>query len=439
MKKIFRSLLTIFAFSFFLALPARADSVSTDFENYNFGNINGQQGWLKTGPYDSVISNSFSTYQFGQKSLRISDAITSGSFGDQTFSMSLVNEAGESDALNNGMSGGTRMSHFEAQFELASTKPNVSQDGLSLSISPDRGDGARMSYLRFVDSNTGINVFFDDVTGTIGEVDFRETKIATNLSRSPHTFKFVIDFVEGSSNDVVKIYIDGVLAHTGTSWENYYRFDPESNPSLVSNSRTVDSLIFREGGSAHDLNMGNGFLIDNLILFSGNTSEIPTNKDQCKKDGWKVFTNPSFKNQGQCVSYYERIMKNPELIQTLTIPANSTIPTISTNSLEQNVKYLIKVSGVANAGDGIEFDVDYSFRTPTSTLWTDSVSTYESLGDELLDLKVNGFSVNWGTYNSSHEYSYQISGNNQPLSLMVNDVYPSNNTGSFTANIYKLY
>lgn len=29
----------------------------------------------------------------------------------------------------------------------------------------------------------------------------------------------------------------------------------------------------------------------------------PVNKDECKKDGWKTFNNPSFKNQGQCVSY----------------------------------------------------------------------------------------------------------------------------------------
>ncbi|HEX8591247.1 MAG TPA: hypothetical protein VF696_00645 [Candidatus Paceibacterota bacterium] len=29
----------------------------------------------------------------------------------------------------------------------------------------------------------------------------------------------------------------------------------------------------------------------------------PTNKDQCKNGGWKTFTNPSFKNQGQCVSH----------------------------------------------------------------------------------------------------------------------------------------
>lgn len=29
----------------------------------------------------------------------------------------------------------------------------------------------------------------------------------------------------------------------------------------------------------------------------------PVTKDDCKNGGWKTFTNPSFKNQGQCVSY----------------------------------------------------------------------------------------------------------------------------------------
>jgi hypothetical protein len=29
----------------------------------------------------------------------------------------------------------------------------------------------------------------------------------------------------------------------------------------------------------------------------------PTSKDQCKNGGWQTFNNPSFKNQGQCVSY----------------------------------------------------------------------------------------------------------------------------------------
>ena len=30
---------------------------------------------------------------------------------------------------------------------------------------------------------------------------------------------------------------------------------------------------------------------------------VPTTKDECKKDGWMSFSNPTFKNQGQCVSY----------------------------------------------------------------------------------------------------------------------------------------
>lgn len=30
----------------------------------------------------------------------------------------------------------------------------------------------------------------------------------------------------------------------------------------------------------------------------------PTTKNQCKNDGWKTFVNPSFENQGQCVSYF---------------------------------------------------------------------------------------------------------------------------------------
>ena len=31
--------------------------------------------------------------------------------------------------------------------------------------------------------------------------------------------------------------------------------------------------------------------------------QAPTSKQQCKKGGWKQFSNPSFRNQGQCVKY----------------------------------------------------------------------------------------------------------------------------------------
>lgn len=270
---------------------AHADSNNQNFENppYTVGDINIQDGWMKTGAFDAaVVSNTYSIPAFGSQTLRISDSVTSGSFGDQTFSKPLANEAGETDALNGSMSGGTRQPHFEAQFDFASVLPTV-QAGMHVSVSPDRGDGARMSYLRFEDHSAadvytadtadathlagsnytdGIHVYFDEVQGTSSSANFVETDIAT-ISRSSHTIKFSMDFVDGASNDVVKIYIDGSLIKTGTSWENYYRYDPES--SIGNNSRTVDSLLFRVSGTANAADAGKGFLIDNLSLLSGPT------------------------------------------------------------------------------------------------------------------------------------------------------------------------
>lgn len=41
-------------------------------------------------------------------------------------------------------------------------------------------------------------------------------------------------------------------------------------------------------------------IVDNTPVVAPIT---PLNKDQCKNDGWKTFTAPSFRNQGQCVSW----------------------------------------------------------------------------------------------------------------------------------------
>jgi hypothetical protein len=41
--------------------------------------------------------------------------------------------------------------------------------------------------------------------------------------------------------------------------------------------------------------------IDNTVLIT--LIGPPTSADECKEGGWKEFNNPSFKNQGDCVSY----------------------------------------------------------------------------------------------------------------------------------------
>jgi hypothetical protein len=41
----------------------------------------------------------------------------------------------------------------------------------------------------------------------------------------------------------------------------------------------------------------------NGVLQVPAVATVPTTKAACKQGGWKAFTNPSFKNQGQCVAY----------------------------------------------------------------------------------------------------------------------------------------
>ena len=121
-----------------------------------------------------------SGYGFGSQALEISDAATSGSFGDQTFSPGLADEAGESGADNAGLSGGLRQPHFDASFMIGTSQATV-QPGLHMTVSPDRGDGARMSYLRFEDQADGVHVFFEDAIdkGPVGIVaNFRTSEIA---------------------------------------------------------------------------------------------------------------------------------------------------------------------------------------------------------------------------------------------------------------------
>lgn len=302
---------------------------------FAIGNINGQAGWQKTGAFDvNVVSTATfphaAGYRFGLQALRISDSVTSGSFGDQTFSPGLAGAAGES-AVNR---------HFEATFKIGTTQA-THQPGLHMSVSPDDGQGARMSFLRFEDQPDGIHVFFVDVTNTppVGTVaSFNETDIATLSRMRSHRITFSLDLITGPANDVVKIYIDGKHKRlhgkrirrsckgsghqqhhrdkkcqvrgskptaTGTTWEDYYRYDPEQTPTgnVVP---TVRKLLFRLSATATPANAGKGFLVDQVSLVSSN---VPRRKADCKNNGWTTRTRAdgsAFANQGACIRYVKR-------------------------------------------------------------------------------------------------------------------------------------
>jgi len=257
------------------ALPTLADTLPTiNFESpeYTTGNINGQDGWMKTGGYDVEVEavSSYpnaSGFGFENQALRLSNAVTSGSFGDQTFSPGLTTPADESTATK----------YFEASFDIGSTQ-STQQAGLFLSVSPDDGSGSRMSYVGFDDQADGIHVIFYDVTnpGPLPTASsFNPTDVATIDRTNKHSIKFEIELVPGPSNDIVRLYVDGALEITGTSWEDYYRYDPEQtgNGNVVPG---ISKLLFRAGGAAAPATSGNGYLVDHVSLLSDVESQPNT-------------------------------------------------------------------------------------------------------------------------------------------------------------------
>lgn len=210
--------------------------------------------------YDFAYQNAF-----GGRALRISNGQTSGGFGNQTFSTSTPNEAGETTAESMGLSGGERQNKFRASFTIASALPGLTEPGLSLTVSPDRGDGARMGYLRFDDNGAGgFDVIWLDYSA--GGILNPTHNLGTISNDAPHRVTIEIEFFDGPSNDVVHVLIDGVdVTPTEglTTWEEYSRSVPSEPP-------TVDSLLFRTAITAESLGgdsaalMGYGFLIDNV-------------------------------------------------------------------------------------------------------------------------------------------------------------------------------
>ena len=107
--------------------------------------------------------------------------------------------------------------------------------------------------------------------------------------------------MNGPGNDVVKIYVDGVLKKTGTTWENYYRYDPEQagNGNQVPE---IAKMLFRLGGVPAPTNLSNGFLVDGLSLASSTPATTNCNfvfsggqymdlRNNCTTDGTILVPN----------------------------------------------------------------------------------------------------------------------------------------------------
>jgi len=146
-----------------------------------------------------------------------------------------------------------------------------------------------------------------------------------------------------------------------------------------------------------------------------------------------------FVDKGSWATYFTYELKEV-LIETLHVPAYSestTEPVIvsTTNMLTEGETYRFVASRTADAGAGIVFDAKYTLSVGETT-WNDEVLNYESFGSDLLELFVDGDSVDWGLYDDTHVYETLFTGAGTTVEFYIYDVYCTNNSGSLTVDIY---
>jgi len=306
-----------------IAMPAGAVSLSENFDDFATGPLVAVNGWTYDGgaSYDvGIVSPGIDG-----KSLQISNAATDGAFDNWPMSQRLVGADVASETGNQ---------EFVATFDVQGDEYRA---GLQASVAPQSDTGARMSYVSFTDKPGGIQVAFADAR----DANFRTVPIGGLLTYGQsHRVTIVLNMYEGPHNDVAQVFIDdpdrlnplvpgsGAGEFTGffapvdnpdtankvkagqsvpmkwkldlappTTWEDYYRFDPESNEFETEpwGTRPVDSLIFQarqqqklagspclvdpdrgtdpefEARDCWAANAGHGLLFDNVTVSSDST------------------------------------------------------------------------------------------------------------------------------------------------------------------------
>ena len=209
--------------------------------------------------------------------------MTSSTYSSKPFSPVTAQVAGETGAAlwnNRGTNGcaptalqfgayATTSQFYHAfSFRSATGAP---QPGLIVTLSPSAKQATvRMSWLQLKDNgSTGIDLLFYDLAPSASSAGqfVAATTIATGLSYTDtHDVSMTIDFVDGvtnnggliSGNDVVKVYLNGSLIHTGSTWESYYYFS-EQIVAGTPRKQAVNAMLYNVSGTAAPATAGNGF------------------------------------------------------------------------------------------------------------------------------------------------------------------------------------
>ncbi len=199
------------------------------------------------------------------------------------------------------------------------------------------------------------------------------------------------------------------------------------------------------------------------------TSSFPTTVAECRHGGWKHFDDVSFHNRHQCVRWIRSLLRHehclpaaledfadtgaiyarevgmrlhkflktvchgqdfpvsnasfavndPAGTDLLSLDSGNTAPFVT----KRHHIYWIEVQG--DWDDGTAHKVDASYTTTDDwTTWDEGPSP----DARNLETQINDRFVEWGPYNSGHNYSYWIVGDGNPINMRVFEGVPATNT-----------
>ena len=195
-------------------------------------------------------------------------------------------------------------------------------------------------------------------------------------------------------------------------------------------------------------------------------SSFPTTMDDCRHGGWADFPGIDFRNQGQCISWVQHtvvhedclpgaladfaetgptyaaqlgiplgeflaavcrgqdfpvsnawyVVNDPAGTDLVSLASGNTAPFIT----QPGHIYWIMVQGTWQNGPVREADASY-ISDDGWTTWSDGPA-FNPLN---LQTQIDDQFVDWGPYNTDHNYSYWIMGDGNPINMRVFDGNPA--------------
>lgn len=246
---------------------------------FALGTIHSQHGWFSdpSAGFDQEIVNLGGQAKRGKGVWKISNTVKSGGFGNQPQSPELSPTAGESTVRSAG-GGDTSCTSFYIRTVASAADGSA----FTFSHSPPALLTDRHEYVRFEnddDTRKGFRVWGLDTVGSTADFTGRNFDSQTLMPRA--TWKQIVVITtspDGPANDVVKIYVDGILKTTMSTWEDwrYANFILPGNIPPAFAPPSMSRGMFRLSTTGTDMNAAytapQGFYIDDFVQVTYNAA-----------------------------------------------------------------------------------------------------------------------------------------------------------------------